>query len=262
MLVENREDQGFNWGMHEYALLKLTRSLPDRVVCVSEAVQKTVIQREKIDPDRTVVIHNGVVPRTPAPCNRRAILNELGLMEKHLIVGMVANLNRPVKAVDYFIRAVPYIAVHCPLARFVIFGRGKLEEELKELARALGIEEYVVFAGYREDVERFYSVMHISVLTSLSEGLSITLLESMNYGLPVVVTEVGGNPEVVLEGETGFLVPPQDVRALVDKLLLLLVDRSLAEKMGKAGRERVAESFSIHQTAENYLAVYREMLGE
>jgi glycosyltransferase involved in cell wall biosynthesis len=258
-LVENREDEGFDWNGQAYALLRLTRKMPDRVVCVSEAVRQVVLERERLDPARTVVVHNGVEPGELAG-DRSALRREMGIADEHLIVGMVANFSRSVKGVVNFLDAMPSIVEAVPSTRFLLLGRGKEEKMLRARARSLGVDPYVSFAGYREDVGRYYRIMDVSVLTSLSEGLSITLLESMNYGLPVIVTSVGGNPEVVVEGKTGYLVPPGDVPSFVDRVVRLLRNPGLRARMGEAARDRVRARFQMRDAAARYIAVYEQLL--
>jgi len=262
ILVENREDQGFNWGRHEYAWLRLTRTVPDRVICVSEAVRQTVLKNEGTAPAKTLVIHNGIEPTAADQSLRQQVRTELGLKREHQVIGMVANFNRAVKGVEYFIEAAPLILTQCPHARFLLFGRGKFEPQLRERAQELGVGEQVGFAGFRRDIDRFYQAMDISVLTSLSEGLSITLLESMNRGLPTIATSVGGNPEVIVDGETGFLVPPKNVLVFAEKAVTLLNDNDLAKRMGEAGRKRAAEHFSLENTAAKYFALYSSLPGK
>jgi glycosyltransferase involved in cell wall biosynthesis len=263
-LVENREDEGFAWGRREYAMLRRTRQLPDRVICVSAAVRNVAIEREGLDPGRTVVIHNGVEVATAAGGSRMDVRGELGYGADAPLVGMVSNLNRPIKGIRYFLDAVPLILRAIPRARFVIFGggfgHGGHEAKLREQAAALGVTEYVQFAGFRPDIERYYGALDLSVLTSLSEGLSIAVLESMKHGVPVVVTRVGGNPEVVVDGQTGYLVPPRDPEAFADRVVALLHDPDLRHRMGAAARDRIAASFDIRKTAEAYLDIYRDVL--
>lgn len=261
-LVENREDQGFNWGKQEYALLRLTRSLPDRVICVSEAVRQVVLEREGLDPACTLVVHNGVEPLRDGVVDGSSVRKELGLTDENLVVGMVANFNLPVKGVPYFLDAIPLIVEAVPSARFVLLGRGVQEEALRAKAAKLGVEPYVIFAGYREEVEAFYAAMDVSVLTSLSEGLSITLLESMRQALPIVATRVGGNPEVVVEGQTGYLVEPRDTPAFAARVVELLQNDQLRLRMGRAGRDRITKHFQIDSAARRYLQIYEECFGE
>jgi glycosyltransferase involved in cell wall biosynthesis len=264
-LVENREDEGFAWGAREYAMLRRTRRLPDRVICVSAAVRKVALAREGLDPRRTLVIHNGIQVATLAAASREEVRRELGYEPDDLLVGMVSNLHRPIKGIRYFLEAIPRIRRAVRRARFVIFGggfgRGDHEARLREQAAALGITELVQFAGFRADIERYYCALDLSVLTSLSEGLSIALLESMKHGVPVVVTGVGGNPEVVVDGLTGYLVPPRDPGAFADRVIALLRNPDLRHQMGDAARGRIADKFDIRKTAEAYLDVYRGVLG-
>ncbi len=260
-LVENREDMGFNWGRHEYALLRATSSLPDRVICVCDAVRQVVLDREGLDEERVVVIRNGVETAAREGSRDRAARKELGLGEDELVVGMVANYNRPVKGVSFFLDAIPAIVSQVPSSRFLFLGGGAKEgPALRNKARALGIERFVTFTGYRKDVHRLYEVMDISVLTSLSEGLSVTLLESMTHGLPVVATKVGGNPEVVVDGRTGYLVPPKDDHSLAERIVKLLRDPGLRIRMGEEGRKRVERHFQIRDVANRYLELYKGVI--
>jgi len=256
VLVENREDQGFDWGVHEYSWLRLTRNLPDRIVCVSEAVKQVVLERERVGEDRIAVIRNGVETLPDARAEAAEIRKEFGIGEDHLVVGMVANFNRSVKGVSLFLDAVPEIVRAVPAARFLLIGRGKEEKTLRDKARTMGIEPYVRFAGYRKDIHRCYAIMDVSALTSFSEGLSITLLESMRCGVPVVATRVGGNPEVVADGVTGYLVPPGDVPAFASRTVELLLDKDLRWRMGEEARRRVMRDFRMEDVASRYLALY------
>jgi glycosyltransferase involved in cell wall biosynthesis len=260
-LVENREDQGFDWGLHEYSWLRLTRGFPDRVVCVSDAVKRVVMERERVPEGRIVVIRNGIEPLPDAVAGSEGTRKELGLDASHLVVGMVANFNRSIKGVSTFLDAVPHIVRAVPAARFLLLGRGKEEQSLRDKARSLGIEPHVVFAGYRQDIHRYYAVMDVSALTSFSEGLSITVLESMSCGIPVVATRVGGNPEVIVDGNTGYLVPPGDVSAFTSRTVELLLDRDLRKRMGEAGRRRVERDFLLHAVADRYQRIYEELLS-
>ena len=261
VLVENREDEGFNWGRNEYAILRWTRSLPDRVICVSDAVGRAADEKEGLDSSRIVVIRNGVDTTEPALSRRSAIRRQLGLTNDHLVVGMVANLNRTVKGASYFFDAIPAILRRAPQARFLIVGSSPNESALRQHTKALGIYGYVMFAGFHKDISPWYAAMDVSVLTSLSEGLSLTLLESMDHGLPVVATSVGGNPEVVVDGETGFLVPPAEPEAFANRVVQLLRDPDLRVRMGRTGRRRIERQFRLAAVASRYLDVYQDLLS-
>jgi len=261
-LVENREDQGFNLGPSDYRMLRLSAGVPDRVICVSEAVREVALEREGLPPERTVVIRNGVAtsPPTLSKAETHALRAELGLGQEDLVVGMVANLNRAVKGAGYFIEALPLIAREVPEARFLLVGEGAEREGLMARANELGVGDRTIFTGFRTDVDRMYSLIDVSVLTSLSEGLSITILESMSAGLPVVATRVGGNPELVDEGVTGLLVPPRDPQSFAEAVVALLRDPARRREMGEAGLRRVREEFSLPMVADRYQALYHEIV--
>ena len=258
-LVENREDQGFNWGTHEYSLLRATRGIPDEVICVSEAVRQVVVARERLDPRSVRVIHNGIACDAPCEGARSRVRQELGLDARHLVVGTVANFNRSVKGGKHLVDAIPLVVQAVPAARFVVVGQGSEIDELKRIAENLGVSKHLIFAGFRENIADFYAAMDVSVLTSLSEGLSIVVLESMSHGLPVVVTAVGGNPEVVVDCQTGFLVPARDPQAFASRVVALLQDPALRRRMGEAGRRRIEEHFRMDKTASEYLKLYERV---
>jgi glycosyltransferase involved in cell wall biosynthesis len=260
ILVENREDEGFNWGKHEYMLLRMTKYLPDKIICVSEAVKKVVQERERMEASRIAVINNGVDPYHIPSGLHADTRRELGFHEESLVIGMVANYNRPVKGVGNFLDVVPAIVSAVPSARFLFVGGGNEENALREKTRTLGIESHVVFAGYTKEIHRYYEIMDISVLNSTSEGLSLTLLESMGYGIPIVATRVGGNPELVLEGETGYLVPVNNQSLLADRIVKLLVNPELRRRMGEAGQRRIERRFQMQNVASQYLEIYKGLL--
>jgi glycosyltransferase involved in cell wall biosynthesis len=260
-LIENREDQGFGWGVHEYSWLRMTRGLPDRIICVSEAVRQVVLEREQVEEDVVLVIRNGVEALSTAREGAAETRREFGIGEDHLVVGMVANFNRPVKGVSRFLDAVPEILKAVPSTRFLLLGSGKEENALRGKARALGVEPFVLFAGYRQDIHRYYAIMDVSALTSFSEGLSITLLESMRCGIPVIATRVGGNPEVVVDGVTGYLVPPGNVSTFALQTIKLLLDRNLRKRMGEEARRHVERKFLLRDVASRYLQIYEGLLS-
>jgi glycosyltransferase involved in cell wall biosynthesis len=260
-LVENREDMGFDLGAHEVAWLSATRHLPDRVICVSEAVRQAVLQREGLPSSRVVVVRNGIHIETPSIDPRlEELRGELEIGEQNPIVMMVANYDRPVKGVVWFLDAIPVIRESVPHARFVLLGGGKRHAELSERVRRLGISDVLRMPGFRDDVHRFYELADLSVLTSLSEGLSITILESMRHGVPVVATRVGGNPELVHEGRTGFLVPPRDTSRFAAAVVHLLRDRTLRERFGAEGRSVVRRNFNLEHVVARFAEIYGAVL--
>jgi glycosyltransferase involved in cell wall biosynthesis len=262
-LVENREDMGFDLGPHELAWFALTRHLPDRVVCVSNAVRDFVREVEGLPESRLEVVHNGIqLNLPPADAKLEDLRKELGFTSRNRIVLMVANFDRPIKGVKEFLHAIPQIRAKVPDSRFILVGTGQREAEFRELAGMLMIDDVFFMPGFRKDVQRFYQLADLSVLTSFSEGLSITVLESMRHGVPVVATEVGGNPEIVQSGRTGYLVPAGNRERFAEAVIRLLRDPSLRERFGSAAQSVIADRFDLNRVVRDYQRVYSDVLRE
>jgi glycosyltransferase involved in cell wall biosynthesis len=166
----------------------------------------------------------------------------------------------PVKGHRYLLEAVPRILETCPSAVFLVAGRGTCEEALREQARSLGIDTRVRFLGLRQDVPFLLAIGDVFVLPSLSEGLSIAILEAMAAGKPVVTTRVGGNPEVVVDGETGLLVEPADAQALASAITRVLTRPTEARRLGLNGLARMKSRFTTGAMVRAYEAIYDEVL--
>jgi glycosyltransferase involved in cell wall biosynthesis len=230
------------------------------MVAVSEDLRRFVTRSVGIPSEKIKVIYNGQDVLPPlGPEKKLSLRDELGLAEDEQVIGVVGSLY-PVKGHKYLLAAVPQVLKHHPRTIFLIVGRGELELALKEEVKRCGVEKQVRFLGFRNDVSALLSIMDIFVLPSLSEGLSIALLEAMAAGKPVVATNVGGNPELVIDGETGFSVPPSDPDALAAKICLLLGERARARNFGENGRNRVQQCFSLRGMADNYQVLYEKCL--
>jgi glycosyltransferase involved in cell wall biosynthesis len=199
-----------------------------------------------------------MLPSIAADENRR-LRTELGIASTDPVIGVVGSLY-PVKGHHHLLAAVPQVLRVYPQATFLIVGKGDLEDSLREEVMRRGLERAVRFLGYREDVPNLLSIMDIFVLPSLSEGLSLALLEAMAAGKPVVATNVGGNPELVRDGVTGFSVPPQDPDAIAGGILSLLGDERRRKIFGDNGRQRVKQYFSLEAMADNYQKLYETCL--
>jgi glycosyltransferase involved in cell wall biosynthesis len=230
------------------------------MVAVSEDLKRFITGTVGVPAERIKVIYNGQEMLPPVGPEAKARLRgEFGLEENEAVVGVVGSLY-PVKGHEYLLAAVPQMLGIHPHTTFLIIGRGELESSLKEEVKRCGLKKQVRFLGFREDILALLSLMDVFVLPSLSEGLSIALLEAMAAGRPVVATNVGGNPELVTDGETGFLVPPRDADALAAKICLLLGDNSRSRRMGENGRIRVQQCFSFQAMVDKYQELYESCL--
>jgi sugar transferase (PEP-CTERM/EpsH1 system associated) len=227
-----------------------------KVVAVSCDAATECTQREMIPSAKVLTILNGVDTERFSPAgDQMNFKKRLGFSEDTLLIGIVARL-APVKDHATLFEACRILNESAYQFRLFVVGDGPLKDQLEAVAYSLGIDKQVIFTGMRDDIPDLMRAMDIFVLSSLSEGISITLLEAMSCCLPIVATEVGGNPEVVVDGLTGFLVPPQHPELLADKLRVLITDQQLRQQMGKVGRQRVVNHFSIKETAEKYRQLY------
>jgi glycosyltransferase involved in cell wall biosynthesis/protein-tyrosine-phosphatase len=227
------------------------------VVAVSQDLRSFFCRTTGTSLDRVRVIYNGIDLRGSTYSLRNVeLLDSAGIPREAQIVGTVGNLY-PVKGHLDLIRAVRTIVMQRPTTHVVILGRGALHDALTAEADALGIRDRIHLLGYREDVKEWLGAMDVFTMPSLSEGLPLSLLEAMAAGVPPVVTEVGGMPEVVRDRETGFIVPPGNVEALANRISFLLGNPSLAAGMGAASRDRILNRFTLDRMVAEYRNVYR-----
>lgn len=231
-----------------------------KLAAVSEDLKRFVIDKIGLADSAVQVIYNGVEPgRLVTQEEMVKSRTELGLFSKGLVVGAIGSLY-PVKGHRYLLDAMPAVLSRYPDLVLLLVGRGILEDQLKEQAKELGIERHVRFLGMRNDISKILASLDVFVLPSLSEGLSLALLEAMAAGRPAVATRVGGNAELVVEGETGLLVSSNDPKALTDALCRLLANGTMRETLGRNAVERIRRRFSAGRMGENYQQLYTSLL--
>lgn len=240
---------------------RLARVLPRRIIANSSAVK-----RQLGNLDRIRVVYNGVrIPPEPDEAERDRLREELGLEKGTIAIGSIGHF-APLKGYEDFLRAIPPVLRRFPAARFLITGDAlypayrDYRQSLETSAKLLGLADRVIFTGARENPGEILAALDIFVLPSRSEGFGRANLEAMAAGLPVVSTNVGGIPEVVIDGETGILVPPQEPAALAGAIITLAGDEGLRRRFGAAGQKR-AETFSLRRMAAGVISVYDEILS-
>jgi glycosyltransferase involved in cell wall biosynthesis len=236
----------------------------DRILVNADAVKDWLIN-DGYDPSKITNIPNGVdLTRFDAAPEPERLRREFGLAERTPLVAVVSRLTR-LKGLEHFLEAAAAIKTRVPQARFLVVGetspmdRAYLDE-LKQHAERLGVADRVIFAGLRTDVPGLLASVNVSVMPSLNEALSNVLLESMAAGAPTVATRVGGTPEALVDGITGLLVPPGDTPALTDAIVRMLGDPSMAAHMGRAARQRIADTFSVTRMVRATEDIYLELL--
>jgi sugar transferase (PEP-CTERM/EpsH1 system associated) len=252
----------------KYNLLrKLVNPFAHRYTAVSNDLNQWLIRTLGVRTEKVIRICNGVDvcrfnPRTGtrSPCGPESFTQE-----DTLVVGTVGRM-QAVKDQLTLVRAFIHLLQHNPIARkrlrLIMIGDGPLRVESQSLLREAGAEALSWLPGERSDMPEQLRAFDLFILPSIAEGISNTILEAMASGLPVIATNVGGNPELVVEGETGMLVPPSNPVAMADAIYSYLKDPAKLERHGQAGRKRAEEHFSIEKMVEGYLRVYDEVLAE
>ncbi len=246
---------------HYRFLEQLANRMTDLVIANSEAVRRDAIREEGLPGDKVVVIPNGLDLERFAAAPDDALRRSLGVPDRRPIVGVVANFIH-YKGHRDFLQAWADVVKEFPRAAALLVGEGPLRAECEAQVAALRLDESVRFLGSRDDVPALLALMDLVAHPSLEEGFSNAILEAMAAGKPVVAANVGGNPEAVVDGETGLLVPPRDSAALAGAILRLLRHPEEAARLGEAGRRRVAEHFLISSTVQRYEAVYERLVAE
>ena len=235
--------------------------LATAIVGVSEDVTNMLIKMEKISFPKALTILNGVDIDQFSPRFASTITDKNNDINRNsIMIGIVARLVK-VKDHSNLLKACHELKKSDVNFKLLIVGDGCERSRLENEVDTLGLRECVEFMGVRKDIASILRQLDIYVLSSISEGISLTLLEAMSCSLPVVATDVGGNSEVVIDGETGFIVPARHPELLATKILAMINDNDLRIKMGKSGRERIIKCFSILQTAKTYRQLYQHVMG-
>ncbi len=232
--------------------------LSNWVTVNSKAVGEDTIKRDRGNADKIRLIYNGVKLTEFASGNfkRRKIREALHLDPDKKIIITLANLI-PYKGHIDLLKAAALVSEQLPDNLFLLVGEDRgVRSNLVKLAQKLGIVNHILFMDRRDDISDLMAASDISVLPSHEEGFSNVVLESMAAGLPVVATRVGGNPEAIIDGQTGWLVPPKQPEELALKIIDLLNDPIKAGEWGETGRHRVKQNFSYKRMVDEYIKLY------
>lgn len=238
---------------------RITIRLADAVVSNTEAGKDILVEREKVSPQKIKVIPNGITPNLYMKRNiGLEKLKKDGQDTK--VIGFIGGLTRQ-KGVNYLLEAAKFIKTQGKNFSVVVIGDGPEKQNLENYTGKLDIKNIVRFWGYKEDAAKYIKLFDVLVLPSIREGMPNVILEAMVCGVPVVATKVGGVPEIVEDGKSGFFVEPRNPKDLAEKILKIL-DMSEGERreMGEHGRKIVKEKFSIEKMVKEYENLYQELL--
>lgn len=232
--------------------------LANQILTVSYEHSKELCQRIGFNIEKIKVIPNGVDTNRFYTNKTNVYLRErLNFQQNDIVIGSVGRLVA-VKNQSLLIKAFSIIVQKHSNVKLILVGDGPLKNVLQKRAKEYGLSSNIQFLGKRYDIPEIMASMDIFSLTSDSEGMSNTILEAMSSGLPVIATNVGGNKELIYQNATGILVPPKDVYALANALSYVIINKDIRKKMGRSGRKRAVEKFSIEEMVHGYEKLYME----
>ncbi len=260
VVVTTKHGAGMPKLWRSYRLAGRAYRRADMVVSVSEDTADLMRATYRLEPGRVCVILNGIDTDRFAPLAgdldeaRRRVLGFSG----RPLIGTVCRMVEA-KGLPTLLTAFREVLGAHPEATLALVGEGPDRERFERETRETGLADHVHFLGNRADVDEIYPLLDIYCLASHAEGISLSILEAGSCTIPIVATDVGGNPEILDHGRSGIIVPVRDAAALAGGLLRAWQDSDAAAAMGQAARQRIIKAFSIHRMAADYLALYSEI---
>ena len=224
-----------------------------KVVAVGEIVKKNLIEYFEISKEQVCVIHNAVKSFDGNIVPIEALYQER--QKGNVLIGNIGRLSEQ-KGINYFIEAAEITTRTHPEARFVIVGEGEEREKLQAQVKVKGLQDKVLFLGYRNDIQNVMSQLDFVVLSSLWEGLPLTPIEAYSVGKTVVGTAVDGTPEIICDGVDGYLVEPRNQMQLAEKMNELIENPEMQESMGIQAMKRYQDEFSFEKLSQRYIDFY------
>ena len=261
IVVTSRLNRGYWYTPKSRTMFRMLNLGTTHIMANSEDAKQIAVEEERLPPGKVAVVYQGVdMGMFRRGLGDPAVCESMGIPHDWPVVGIVANL-RPVKDLPLFLRAASIVAHELPRVGFLVIGGGELLGELQGLAAELGLQDRVFFTRGQGRVVDYLARMSIGCLSSQSEGFSNAIMEYMAAGLPVVATDVGGNREAIVDGETGYLVRERSPEAFAKPMLHLLKHEDERHRMGQNGFQRCLERFELSKTIKDLEDFYGSLLG-
>ena len=226
------------------------------ITAISEATKQALVEFEYLMPKKIMVVYNGISPQKPQLELVSTLSKQYNIKQDTVVFGTVARLD-PIKNQTLLIEAFHQALLQYPKCKLFIVGDGEEREKLEQLTAKLNITESVIFTGYITQPVNYMALMDVFVLPSLSEGTSMTLLEAMSLGKPCIVTNVGGNPEVIKGQYNGIVVGNQELEQLRDSMVTLAENKQMREELGKNGKALFNRKFFVKSMTSDYQEIYK-----
>ncbi len=245
--------------IHRRLINKCLAAFTDKVVAVSNAVKKDILEYDRIPEDKVTVIYNGIEVERFFKKRVTNIRDELKISADTPVIGTVGRLTIQ-KGHKYLIEAIAKLKKDFPRITLLIVGDGPLKQQLKNYAEKLKISKNVIFLGMRRDIPEILSTIDIFVLSSLWEGLCNSLIEAMAAGKPVIASDIPAVTEIINSDKMGILIPPQNSEAIKKAISVLLNNKPLAQNFCKFAQERILSTFTIDKTVSHYSDLFIKIL--
>lgn len=229
-----------------------------KITSISEATKKALVVHENFRPEKIQVLYNGILDKSDIIVDKAELKKQFSIPGDAFLFGTISRL-QPIKNQSLMIRAFKQIHAEQADTHLLIVGDGEIRSELESLVDTLGISTHVTFAGFQEDPYKFHSIIDVFLLPSFSEGTSMTLLEALSFSTPCVVTNVGGNPEIILDNECGLVVPSDDLVSLVDTLRKVMKTPGLMSSLQINARDRYLSHFTVDNMVNQFISIYRSV---
>jgi len=250
IIISTKHDTLKESRLRDY-LAKQSRKKMTKVVAISDAIRDYLIKDQKLPLDKIEVIHNGIDVGKFYNPDKRILQN------RTFVIGSVGRLSKE-KGHKHLIRACRFLKTKN--WKLILVGDGPMKKELQELSRSLGIDDKVEFTGGVSDVRPYLEQIDAFVLPSISEGLSLAVLEAAAAGNFIIATNVGGVPEIIKDRETGLLIKPKSIEQLVDRLNWVLENVETSQKMALKLQDNVVRNFDINNTIKEYEHLYKRLV--
>jgi glycosyltransferase involved in cell wall biosynthesis len=230
----------------------------DQVTAISEATSQALIEFENIPEKSINVIYNGITPLRVNPDEVTKLRSELSIPENHTILGTIARFD-PIKNHTMMLKAFSEVLTKHPNSTLIIIGDGDERSVIETCIDELFISKNVILTGYKAQPKNYLALMDVYLLSSLSEGTSMTLLEAMSLSKPCVVTDAGGNPEIVINNENGFITPNDNADEFAQGIMQALSSISNSNELGQASKNRFISLFSEKSMNKQYRNLYKQL---
>jgi len=259
IIEETSDPQNRSWRGN--LLMKFFAALSHKVIGVSPASTNYLIQKLRINPKKVVLINNGVaLPKYSDEKSKKQLKKQLNIKDNEIVIGSIGRMDSDAtKRFSDLIKAFAILINNEISVKLVLVGEGREKANYEQLVKKLSLENHVVFAGYQDDVNSYYSIIDIFSLVSSHESFGLVLAEAMLHKIPIVATKVGGMQYIVDDNQTGFLVPKYDVESISNKIELLCGNKNLRIKFGNAGYEKAIQNYTEERYVKNIQNLYSSL---